>query len=76
MREADKAATNLGRVLRRWRTADELSLRDAAQRIGIGHATLMRAEQGYAMDALTFGKIMMWMLQPNPSGEAPRKDRR
>lgn len=39
----------------------EISLRDCAQEIGLGAATLMRFEQGQAIDAKTFLLILKWL---------------
>lgn len=55
--------TNLGAMLRLWRTVNDRSLRDVAKDIGIGHATLMRIEHGEMFDAATMLKLWTWLLQ-------------
>lgn len=55
--------THLGEMLRLYRTVRNLSLRELAPSIGIGHATLMRIETGEAFDADTLLKLWTWMLR-------------
>lgn len=55
----------LGEVLRRWRQCADITVRDAAKRIGISPATLCRVEQGESMDGVILGKILTWMLSPS-----------
>lgn len=43
------------------RKAEGLSLRDAALEIGMNHATLFRAESGYAIKAHHFITLLYWM---------------
>lgn len=54
--------TRFGEMLRLYRTVRQLSLRDVAPAIGIGHATLMRIETGEAFDADTLLKLWTWLL--------------
>lgn len=54
--------TNLGTMLRLYRTVRGRGLRDMATEVGIGHATLMRIEQGRAFDAETLLKIWSWLM--------------
>jgi transcriptional regulator with XRE-family HTH domain len=54
--------TRLGEMLRWYRIARRLSLRDVAPQIGIGHATLMRIETGQAFDVDTLLKLWTWLL--------------
>lgn len=51
----------LGKVIRAYRRHHEISMRALAKDIGIGAATLMRAEQDYALDAKTFLLILKWL---------------
>jgi len=39
----------------------ELSLREAASQIGIGHTDLARVEQGYGLSIETYVKCCMWL---------------
>ncbi len=57
-----KRKTRLGEMLRLYRTVRGWSLREVAPQIGIGHATLMRIEAGYALDADTLLKLWTWLL--------------
>ena len=54
--------TQLAAVLRSWREKKELSVRDAANVIGLKPMTLNRIERGKAMDGQSLGKILRWML--------------
>ncbi len=40
----------LGDVLRKWRRASDLNVREAAVILGISHGTLSRIERGEKMD--------------------------
>lgn len=51
----------LGEVIRAYRVHREVSLRACAAQIGLGAATLMRFEQGQAIDAKTFLLILRWL---------------
>ncbi len=62
MRATVKRQTHLGELLRLYRSVRGFSLRILADQIGIGHATLMRIEQGQAFDAETLMKLWAWML--------------
>jgi len=54
---------NLGNVLKKWRTMSELTLRDAAFRIGVDTATLQRVEQGRMPSAETLRTILLFLMQ-------------
>lgn len=58
-----KRQTRLGEMLRLYRTVRGYSLREAANTIDIGHATLMRIETGQEFDAGTLLKLWIWMRQ-------------
>lgn len=67
---------NLGKVLKDWRWANKMNLREAAKIFGIGAATLMRLEQGYNNpDGTTLAKILTWLMKSSysdpQSGEKP-----
>ena len=52
----------LGNVLRMWREASGLNVRDAAKEIGTSASTLSRLERGYALDGDTLATVICWML--------------
>jgi transcriptional regulator with XRE-family HTH domain len=52
----------LGDCLRKWRKMSDLTVRDAAKRIGIGFAAYSRIERGATMDGVTLAAILRWML--------------
>lgn len=52
----------LGSVLRKWRLMNEIGMREAAQKMGIGVATLCRIESGKSMDMDTMMLIMRWLF--------------
>lgn len=54
-----QALANLGGLVRKHR--DNKTLRQAAEEIGVGHATLIRVESGRVPDVETFGKICRWL---------------
>ncbi len=54
--------TRLGNMLRMSRMMRGLGLRDVAQEIGIGYATLMRIEHGQSFDVATLMKLWNWLL--------------
>lgn len=56
----------LGRVLRCWRTMQEMDLRTAAKKIGVSLATLSRVERGHMPDAETLLKIVNWLMSKQP----------
>lgn len=59
----------LGEVLRRWRRASDIGLREAAQMIGVSHGTLARIEAGEKMEGDTLAKILVWLLsEPKSEG--------
>ena len=58
-----KPQTNLGAVLKKWRLMNDLSVRQAAEIIGLSHPTYARIEWGYAMDAKTFMVVINWLIK-------------
>lgn len=64
-------ATRLAQMLYLWRTVNRLSLREAADQIGITNPTLMRIEHGHACDIETWMKLQTWLFQR--IGAEPRK---
>lgn len=59
----------LGKVIHKYRITNELTLRELAQEIGIGAATLMRLEQGRDPDGHTLAKVLHWLLLPESKGK-------
>jgi predicted transcriptional regulator len=51
----------LGKVIRKYRVTNELTLREVSKEIGIGAATLMRLEQGRDPDGPTLVKLIAWL---------------
>lgn len=54
---------NLSHVLRGWREAEDIEVREAARMIGIPFTTLSRIERGFPMDGATLAKIVRWLLE-------------
>jgi transcriptional regulator with XRE-family HTH domain len=52
----------LGEVLRKWRRAADIPVREAAELIGVSTATLSRIERGEAMDGTTLAKVLTWLV--------------
>lgn len=50
-------------LLRAWRHHEELSVREAAERIGIDRGSLFRLEKGEAVNQKTLVSVWRWMLQ-------------
>jgi transcriptional regulator with XRE-family HTH domain len=59
----------LGKVIHKYRINNELTLRELAQEIGIGAATLMRLEQGRDPDGATLAKVLNWLLSSESKGK-------
>lgn len=53
---------NLAAVLKQWRWASKLTLRDAAKQIGVSHTTLLRIENGQAADSKNLSAVLRWLL--------------
>ncbi|MFL5652611.1 MAG: helix-turn-helix domain-containing protein [Ktedonobacteraceae bacterium] len=52
----------INEVFRKWRVTSEVSIRDAAQQIGISPATLNRFERGEDSNGKTLASILHWLL--------------
>jgi transcriptional regulator with XRE-family HTH domain len=52
----------IGNVLRKWRTMEELSIRDVAKEIGTSHSTLSRIERGEPCDSDTLAAVIIWLI--------------
>lgn len=55
--------SNLSRVLREYRWASKMSVRELAKRIGFSAATLCRIENGEEMDGQSLRKILLWLMK-------------
>lgn len=53
----------LGEVLRKWRRATDIGVREAAANIGVSAATLSRIERGENMDGIVLAKVLVWLLR-------------
>lgn len=53
----------IANLLRAWRHHEELSIRDAAERIGIDRGALYRLEKGESVNQTTLVSVWKWMLQ-------------
>lgn len=49
-------------VIRAWRHHEELSIREAAVRIGIDRNALNRIESGEGVSALTLTRVLTWLF--------------
>jgi transcriptional regulator with XRE-family HTH domain len=54
----------LASLLKAWRHRHEMSVREAAERLGVPPSTLSRLEQGRAMSSETLAHLVRWMLEP------------
>lgn len=52
----------IGDVLRKWRRASDMGIREAAEIIGVSHGTLSRIERGEAIDGKTMLKLIVWLM--------------
>jgi len=52
----------LGDVLRKWRPASDLGIREAAAQMAISHATLSRIERGENLDGARLAKLIIWLF--------------
>jgi hypothetical protein len=50
-------------LLRAWRHHEEMTVREAAEHVGIPYSTYQRIEKGYAMSGETLAVILRWMLE-------------
>ena len=52
----------LGRIIRRYRAFEEISLRDLAKQTGVSLPTLSRIERGKMPDAPTLVRLLLWLF--------------
>ena len=55
---------HLGRLIANWRWVEKLTVREAAERIGLTTSTFSRLEHGYSVDGGTLAIVLTWLLQP------------
>ena len=55
----------IGRILRKVRITEGLTLETFAAQLGISRATLSRIERNNRMDGVTLGKLLRYMLSDN-----------
>ena len=53
---------NLNHVLKQWRWAERITVREAAKVLGTSAATLSRFERGEDCDSVTLSRILRWLL--------------
>ena len=53
----------LGKLIANWRWAEKLTVRDAAEMIGLTPSTYSRLERGYSVDGGTLAIVLTWQLQ-------------
>ena len=58
---------NLAEVLRQWRFAARLTVREAAAKIGLESATYSRLERGFTVNADILRTVLLWLLAPGAS---------
>jgi transcriptional regulator with XRE-family HTH domain len=58
----------LGNVIRRWRLAEDRTLHEVSQEIGIPLSTLQRIETGKPWDSETMAAILFWLIGKQKSG--------
>jgi transcriptional regulator with XRE-family HTH domain len=54
--------TRLGAMLRLYRAARGIDIREAAKTLGVSAATLSRIERGQTFDAATLLRLWSWLL--------------
>jgi DNA-binding XRE family transcriptional regulator len=53
----------IAELLRGWRHHEEMSVREAAERVGIPPSTYQRVEKGYPMSGETLAVVLRWLLE-------------
>jgi transcriptional regulator with XRE-family HTH domain len=54
---------NISDIIRAWRHHHELTIREAAERIGIDRNALYRIEHGESVNQATLFQMWRWMLE-------------
>jgi len=57
---------NIADLLTAWRYHEHMSIREAAERVGLAESTLRRIERGYPMQGETLVTVLRWMLSESP----------
>lgn len=65
----------LGHVIRKWRGADGIGVREAAKQIGISHPTLSRIENGKPCNSEILAQVLLWMIAPETRRAAASKQK-
>ena len=53
---------NIGKVIKGWRWANKIGIREGAQRIGLRTSTLCRLEQGKEISGANLAQVVRWLL--------------
>ena len=61
----------LGKVLKDWRWANRMGVREAAKIIGLSTATLSRIENDHSCDSDQLAKILTFLLGPMTESRRP-----
>jgi transcriptional regulator with XRE-family HTH domain len=54
----------LGQVIRAWREAQGLGMREASKLIGVPLATLGRLERGKPTESATLARVLNFLMEP------------
>lgn len=65
---AQTQQTHLGLMLRAYRAAQRLTLRDLERMTRVDHVTLARIEQGSGCELMTWLRLQYWLLSPANAG--------
>lgn len=64
----------IGSVLKDYRYANRVGIRDVAQEIGVSVSVLSRIENGANFDCHAMGKIMLWLFSEMKPKAKRQKD--
>jgi transcriptional regulator with XRE-family HTH domain len=53
----------IGKILRKWRIVNELSIKDVAGSIGLAPSTLFKIENDAPVDAPTLMRLINWLTE-------------
>ena len=53
----------LASILKAWRHREEMSVREAAERLGLSSSTYARIEKGEAMSGETLVHLLRWLME-------------
>ncbi len=60
----------IGAVIRKWRNASDVPLRELADEIGIPLSTLARVETGEECSGDTLAQIIVWLVKTEKRGRS------